>query len=71
VGTRGPFPTVKAVWSWSWPLISIYCQGQEWWSNVNAPPYFFMTYCIIKYRDNFTYTSPHYNNKTLHVLLLF
>jgi len=25
-----PFPEVRAVGAWSWPLISIYSRGQEW-----------------------------------------
>jgi hypothetical protein len=40
VGTRGSFPGVKAAGAWSWPL----------------PQYVFMTWCLVKYRDNFTFT---------------
>jgi hypothetical protein len=29
MGTRGSFPGGKAAGSWSWPLTSIYCRGQE------------------------------------------
>jgi hypothetical protein len=33
----------------SWPLTSIYCQGQEWQSYTSIPPYIFMTWCLINY----------------------
>jgi hypothetical protein len=28
---------------WSWPLTSIQCRGQEWWSYTSTPPYDFMS----------------------------
>jgi len=30
MGARGSFPGSKAAGTSSWPLISIYCQRQEW-----------------------------------------
>jgi hypothetical protein len=30
VETGGCHPGVKAAGPWSWPLIPVYCQGNEW-----------------------------------------
>jgi hypothetical protein len=32
----------KAAGAWSWPLTSMQCRGQEWWSYTSIPPYIFM-----------------------------
>jgi hypothetical protein len=42
LGIGGNFPGGKAVGAWSWPLTSIYCWGQEWWSCTSTPSYVFM-----------------------------
>jgi hypothetical protein len=36
--TGGSFPRGKAVGAWSWPLTSMLCRGQEWWSYTSTPP---------------------------------
>jgi hypothetical protein len=41
----------------SWPLTSIQCRSQEWWSYISTSPYVFMTWCLIKQWDSFTLTS--------------
>jgi hypothetical protein len=53
VGARGSFPGVRVARPWSWPLISIWCQGQRMHGAV--PPllqYAFVTWCLVKHRDN-------------------
>jgi hypothetical protein len=47
-------PGVKAAGAVSWPLTSIWCQDQEWWSYTSTPPYVAWHGAWIKYRDNFT-----------------
>jgi hypothetical protein len=39
MGKGGSLPVCKAARAWSWPLTSIYCQGQEWWSYTSTSPY--------------------------------
>jgi hypothetical protein len=57
MGTRGSFPGVKAAWEWSWPLAFIYCRGQKMCGTVlPLPQYAFMAWCLVKHRDNFTFT---------------
>ena len=42
-GTGGTFQEGKAATAWSWPLISIQCQGSECeWSYTSSTPYAFM-----------------------------
>jgi hypothetical protein len=41
MGTGSSFPGGKAARTWGWPLISIQCWGQEWWSYTSTPPYVF------------------------------
>jgi len=38
MGTRGSFPEGKAAGSWSWPLTSIYCQGQRMCGAISPLP---------------------------------
>jgi hypothetical protein len=58
IGTGASFPGVKAAVASSWPLTSIYCQGQEWWSYTSTFLYVFMAWCLtIKHRDNLTFKS--------------
>jgi hypothetical protein len=40
VGTRGSFSSRKVAGAWSWPLTSIQCRGQEWWSYTSTPWHF-------------------------------
>jgi hypothetical protein len=47
LGAGGTFPWDKAAGAWSWPLNSIYCRGQEWWSYISTSPYVFMVWCLI------------------------
>jgi hypothetical protein len=47
ISTGGSFPAGKATGSWSWPLTSIYCRGQEWWSYTSTPTQVFMAGCLI------------------------
>jgi hypothetical protein len=49
--TEGSFLLGKGAGTWNRPLTSIYCQGQEWWSDTSTPSYVFMTRCLMKTRD--------------------
>jgi hypothetical protein len=42
MGTGVSFPAGKAGGPWGWPLTSIWCRNQEWWSYTTTPPYVFM-----------------------------
>jgi hypothetical protein len=46
----------KVARAWSWPLTFTYSRGQEWWRYTSTPPYVFLAWCIIKHRDNLTFT---------------
>jgi hypothetical protein len=37
MGTWGSFPGVKEAGIWSWPVPSIRCRDQEWWSYASTP----------------------------------
>jgi hypothetical protein len=54
-GFRGFFLGSKAAGSWSWPLTSVWCRGQEWRSYIFTPPYVSMLWCLIKHMDKFTF----------------
>jgi hypothetical protein len=41
-GYWGLFLRGKATSAWKWPLTSISCQSQEWWSYTSTTPYIFM-----------------------------
>jgi hypothetical protein len=57
MGTRSSFPGGKAAGVWSWPLTSIWCRGQRKRGYVPPiPEYVFVAWCLVKYRDNFTFT---------------
>jgi hypothetical protein len=56
MGNRGSFPGGKATGAWSWPLTSIYCRGQECVELYLHSQYIFMTWCLVKHRDKFTFT---------------
>jgi hypothetical protein len=54
MGTRGSFPGSKAAGAWSWPLTSIWCQGQRMSGTIPPlPQYAFIAWCSVKHRDNF------------------
>jgi hypothetical protein len=55
MGTRGSFPGRKAAGSWSWPLTSS-AEVTNAWSYTSTPQYVFMSWCLVKHRDNFTFT---------------
>jgi hypothetical protein len=58
VGTGGCLPRVKATMVWSWPLTSIWCWGQEWWSYAFTPAYVFMVGCLINWTQEQLYLLP-------------
>jgi hypothetical protein len=60
MGSRGSFRGGKAAGEWSWPLTSIYCQGQECVELYSTPQYVFMAWCLVKHRDNFTFVNYEY-----------
>jgi hypothetical protein len=37
MGIGGSFPGGNAAGAWSWPLTSIQCRGEEWWSYTSHP----------------------------------
>jgi hypothetical protein len=45
--TRGSFPGGEAAGTWSWPLTSIQCRGQEWVELYLTPQYAFMAWCSV------------------------
>jgi hypothetical protein len=51
MGTGGCSPWSKAAEAWSWPLTSIQCRGQEWWSYISTPPHVLTAWYLIKHRD--------------------
>jgi hypothetical protein len=56
MGTRGSFPGDKATREWSWQLTSISCRGQRMSGAIpQLPQYAFMTWCLVKHTDNFTF----------------
>jgi hypothetical protein len=57
MGTRGCFPGGKVTGAWSWPLTSMECQGQKMSGAIlSLPQSAFMAWCLVKHRDNFTFT---------------
>jgi hypothetical protein len=55
-GYQGLVPWSKEVGAWCWPLTSIWCHGQGWWSLTSTLPFIFMAWCLIRQRDNSTFT---------------
>jgi len=52
--TQGFFPLgSKESWVRIWPLPS--STEVDVWSYTSTPPYIFMDWCLVKYRDNFTF----------------
>jgi hypothetical protein len=51
MGTRGSFPGGKADYS---PPPS--AEVKNAWSYTSTPQYVFMAWCLVKHRDNFTFT---------------
>jgi hypothetical protein len=61
MGTRGSFPGGKAAGVWSWPPTFIYCRGQRMRGAIPpVPQYAFIACCLVKRRDNFTFTLTEY-----------
>jgi hypothetical protein len=58
MGTGSCFSGGKAAGAWSWPLTSIKCRGQEWWSYTSIPPYIFMVWCVIHREQGQLYVLP-------------
>jgi hypothetical protein len=55
IGHWGLFPLgVKRQGAWSWPLTSIQCRRQAWWSYTSTPLDFVVAWFVIKHRDNIT-----------------
>jgi hypothetical protein len=54
MGSEGSFPKCKGAGTWSWPLTSVLCRSQEWWTYNSTLPYVFMAWCLIKCTDKFT-----------------
>jgi hypothetical protein len=59
LGTGDFFPGGKVAGVRSWRLTSIKCWSQEWHSYTSASAYIFMTWCIIKHSDKFTFYLYH------------
>jgi hypothetical protein len=36
-------------------LLPLVAEGKNMWNCISTPPYIFMPWCLIKYRDNFTF----------------
>jgi len=41
---------------WIWPPTSTSAKLKNTWSYNSAPPYVFMAWCLVKHRNNFTFT---------------
>jgi hypothetical protein len=54
-GYRGSFLGGKAAGAWSWPLTSVSCRSQEWWSYTSTPQLVFMAWCLINNRGTFAF----------------
>jgi hypothetical protein len=56
MGTGGSFPGDKAAGAWSY---------------TSTPPYVFMALCLVKHRDNYTFSLPRLGPAVAHVLKIF
>jgi hypothetical protein len=56
-GYRSSFLRGKAAGAWSWPLTFSQCQAWNAWSCTSTPPYVFMAWYLVNYRDNFIFTK--------------
>jgi len=56
IGIGDSFPGDKAAGKWSWPLHPSSTEVKNAWSYTSTPQYFFLEWCLVKYRDNFTVT---------------
>jgi len=52
----GLFPGGKAAVAWSWNSPPFSAEVTTAWSYTCIPPYVFMAWYLVKYRDNFTFT---------------
>jgi hypothetical protein len=60
-GTGGSFPGCNAAGAWNWPLTSVYCRGQEFWSYTSIRPMSsWRETLLIKHRDNCTFYRDQY-----------
>jgi hypothetical protein len=57
--TEGSFSGSKAAWAWSWPYTPSSAEVKNAWSYTSTPQYVFMAWCLVKHRDNFTFTLPY------------
>jgi hypothetical protein len=53
---EGSFPAGEAAEAWSWPFTTVWCRGQRMRGGISPPLYVFVAWCLVKHRDNFTYT---------------
>jgi hypothetical protein len=53
--TRGSFPSGKAAGAWGWPL-HLVPRSRMRGAIPPLPQYIFMAWCLVKHRDNFTFT---------------
>jgi hypothetical protein len=56
MGTEDSYPEGKTAGAWSWPLTSTSAEVQYAWRYTSTPQYVFMAWCLVKHRDNFTFT---------------
>jgi hypothetical protein len=54
--TTGYFPRGKAAGAWSWPSPPSRAEVKNAWSYTSTPQYFYTAWCLVKHRDNFTFT---------------
>jgi hypothetical protein len=55
MGTRDSFPGGKAAEAWLWPLYLVQ-RSRICGATPPLPQYVFMAWCLVKHRDNFTFT---------------
>jgi hypothetical protein len=59
MGTRGSFPGVKRPGREADHSPSSRAEVKNAWSYTSTPQYVFMAWCLVKHRDNFTFTFTH------------
>jgi hypothetical protein len=63
MGTGSPYFWDKAAGECRWPLPSS-AEIKNAWSYTSTPQYVFMAWCLVKHRDNFTFTKKLLQQKT-------
>jgi len=61
-GYRGLLLRGKEAGSWSWPADhspTYSAKVKNMWSYKSTPKFIFMAWCLVKHRDNFTFTLDH------------